>query len=497
MALQEQSIRLTFGLKLRQLRQEKGFSLQELSQRTGISISYLNEIEKGKKYPKADKILLLAEALSVSYDWLVSLQLHPKLAPLAELLQSNILQELPLDMLGIDRAKLLELLAEAPARLSAFISTLIEISRSYDMQVEQFYFSVLRSYQEMHDNYFEELEQAAKKFCEMYLPELRTDYLSTTELTLLLEQKFHTRVEYVDMNRWEALRGLRSVFLPQQQKLLINQELSQAQKRFVLARELGFAYLQLKIRPYTFSWVRVSAFEEVLNNFKASYFAGALLIPEQQWVGELQQCFSKPHWQAHVWLKWLEQYIVTPETLMHRLTNLLPRHWQLNELFFLRFSMDANSQKVQLSKEMHLGQLHNPHASALHEHYCRRWISWQILHSLPQDQQQGYLCRAQISDYIDSPNRYFVMTMARSMYPTPASFSSVSVGILLNPHSQNVLRFVQDSKLVVRQVGETCERCSAITCRERAAPPAIWQSKQLQARRQEDLQQLLKAYGEI
>ncbi|MCD8540807.1 MAG: helix-turn-helix domain-containing protein, partial [Leadbetterella sp.] len=53
-------IRLIFGLKLKQFRLEKGWSLQELSDRSDISPSYLNEIEKGKKYPKTDKIFDLS-----------------------------------------------------------------------------------------------------------------------------------------------------------------------------------------------------------------------------------------------------------------------------------------------------------------------------------------------------------------------------------------------------------------------------------------------------
>ena len=55
-------------LKLRQLRIDKGYSLSQLSEKSGISISYLNEIEKGKKYPKTEKIIALGEALGCSYE---------------------------------------------------------------------------------------------------------------------------------------------------------------------------------------------------------------------------------------------------------------------------------------------------------------------------------------------------------------------------------------------------------------------------------------------
>jgi XRE family transcriptional regulator, fatty acid utilization regulator len=74
------------------------------------------------------------------------------------------LTELPFEIFGISPADLLELLSDAPTKLSAFISTIIEIGRSYNMSVEQFYFAVLRSYQEMHDNYFPEIEEEVDRF---------------------------------------------------------------------------------------------------------------------------------------------------------------------------------------------------------------------------------------------------------------------------------------------------------------------------------------------
>ena len=57
-----------------------------------MSKSYLNEIEKGKKYPKHDKILALADALDCNFDELVSIQLDKNLAPIGELMQKISLE---------------------------------------------------------------------------------------------------------------------------------------------------------------------------------------------------------------------------------------------------------------------------------------------------------------------------------------------------------------------------------------------------------------------
>ena len=46
--MEEQYIKLIFGLKLKQVRLKRNLSLFGLSKLSGLSKSYLNEIEKGK-----------------------------------------------------------------------------------------------------------------------------------------------------------------------------------------------------------------------------------------------------------------------------------------------------------------------------------------------------------------------------------------------------------------------------------------------------------------
>ncbi|RZK94416.1 MAG: XRE family transcriptional regulator, partial [Hymenobacter sp.] len=118
-----QLVRLIFGLKLRELRQERGLTPAELARSCDMSVSYLNEIEKGKKYPKADKILSLSKCLAVRYDQLTATTLPRRLEPIADLLSSKVLQEFPLAMYGIEPAQLFDMLANAPAKMNAFIST--------------------------------------------------------------------------------------------------------------------------------------------------------------------------------------------------------------------------------------------------------------------------------------------------------------------------------------------------------------------------------------
>ena len=160
--LNQDKLRLIFGLKIAYLRQQKGLNYQQLAELTDMSQSYVHEIEKGKKYPKADKILALAKALGTSYDELVSIHASKKLQPIIELLESEFFQVFPLEMFGISPDKLMELFTNTPDKINAFISTIIKIARNYQMQTESIYTAALRSYQDMNDNYFEDIETSGK-----------------------------------------------------------------------------------------------------------------------------------------------------------------------------------------------------------------------------------------------------------------------------------------------------------------------------------------------
>jgi transcriptional regulator with XRE-family HTH domain len=56
-------VNIIFGMKVRQARLEEGLTLSEFAAQCDLSPSYVTEIEKGRKYPRADKIMKIAEAL--------------------------------------------------------------------------------------------------------------------------------------------------------------------------------------------------------------------------------------------------------------------------------------------------------------------------------------------------------------------------------------------------------------------------------------------------
>jgi XRE family transcriptional regulator, fatty acid utilization regulator len=481
-AVDEGHLKLIMGLKLKQLRTEKGMSLAALAAATNISISYLNEIEKGKKFPKPDKISLLANALEVNYDWLVSLKMNKKLAPVAEILQSRIMKEILLDVFGIDKSQLLDLLSRVPVKLNAFLNTLIEVSRNYGMRVENFYMSALRSYQEMHENYFEEIETAVDQF----VAEARVDRqqsLECDQLLMLLEEKFNYKVEDDGLSSQPELQELRSVLLPgKKPRLLFNKDLNRIQKAFIMGREIGFQAMKISERPNTTSWVEFDSFEQVLNNFKASYFACALLLDQQVLVKRLEQIFANSTFSGNAFIQLMDDFKVSPEILAHRITNLLPRFFGIQELFFLRFSHRNATEEFELTKEMHLAGLHNPHANMMQEHYCRRWVSINILRSLSHQLKKGIynkpLCMAQRSRYFGNEKEYLIISFAKPAMEGKDIHHSLSVGMLLTNQLKKKVQFWNDPSIPIRMVGETCQRCPATDCAERAADAEVLQQTQ-------------------
>lgn len=477
----EETIRLIMGLKIRHLREERGITLTELANRTGISVSYLNEIEKGKKHPKPSKAVLIADSLGTTYDKLVSLQMDKKLQPIARLLQSNLLKELQLEHFGLDTASLVENFAAAPDKLTAILSTIGEIARRNDIDLESFYLATLRTYQEMRHNYFAELEEAAENLAAQ-LPGLPTQANSKSLFELLEHAYGITLEEGLELQK--GLGSLRSLMLPKQKKLWINSKLSEAQRRFVAARELAFAYMQVPERPLTSAWVKINHFEELLNNFQASYIAGALLLPQDDMVECLQTIFKQPGWKPAILEDAVTSFGVSPEMFLHRATSMLPKFFGIHQLFFLKFEHDVSTNEIELTKELHLGGLHSPHAKATREHYCARWISIDLLHQLAAQQKKkntaGWLTGLQRSEYAGGSNQYLVLSMARSFYPSPARNSSISIGMYINDGLKDTLGFLADKTIPQKTVSNTCERCPLTDCTVRQAPPVVLKQRQVQ-----------------
>lgn len=488
MVTDNESIRLIFGLKLKTLRQQQGLNLQQLSKATGIAISYLHDIESGKKYPKSDKIIALAKALKADYDYLVSLTATKRLQPIIDLLNSEFMNVIPWEHFGLVPSALLDLFANTPNKVTAFISTLLKLSRSVQMSKENFYTSALRSYQDLHDNYFEELESEVLQFrnkCRLK----ETVPVTTQLLEQILQKQFEITVDRKVMSGKEALKSLRSFYNKDKKVLFINKGLSAAQENFLLGREIAFQYLQLNPRPFETILQNPASFEVLLNNFKASYFSSALLMPEDIFTEDIKRITSVAKWNDKSWFELISKYDVTPEMFMQRLTNILPSHFGIDQLFFLRMSGNMETDYYDMTKELHLSQLHNPYANSLNEHYCRRWVAIgtmkEVYEKVKLKKYRHPALHAQTSQYWQTHNRYFCITFAKPQSKFNNTITSVTIGLLIDAKVLQVMPFLNDHSVPVKTVHTTCERCGIMDCKERVVAP-LFIEKQAQMQKIEE-----------
>ncbi|OBX24298.1 MULTISPECIES: helix-turn-helix domain-containing protein [Bizionia] len=466
--MEKEYIKLIFGLKLKQIRTDRNLSLFGLSKISGLSKSYLNEIEKGKKYPKPDKIAILSEKLEVPYDQMVSLKLDKNLAPIGELLQSKILKEIPLDLFGIKESNLIDIVANAPAKVNAFISTIIEIAQHYNFSRESFFLASVRSFQEANNNYFDDLEKNVIKFSKAYQIDLSKP-ISSQDLEDILVEEYGYVIKESELNNYEALENLRSVFVPKTKTLLLADGIDEAQRTFIYAKEIAYNFLEITNRLYTFPWIKFETFDQVLHNFYASYFAGALIIPKAELTLQLQSVFEKETFDEALFLKTLKAFNASPESFYQRLTNILPKEFNIQNLFFLRFTHKTGSEKFHLKKELHLSHQHSPRANEANEHYCRRWVSLNVLKDISKSE-KTHEFDLQISNYDHNNTSYLVLSSATKDPFREHQYRSISIGLLIDKQLERKLKFLGDKKIKNQHVGVTCERCSIQNCDVRKAP---------------------------
>lgn len=488
--MEEDYIKLIFGLKLKQIRTDKNLSLLGLSKLSGLSKSYLNEIENGKKYPKPDKIAILSEKLDVPYDQMVSLKLDKNLAPIGDILQSKILKEIPLELFGIKESNLIDIVANAPAKVNAFISTIIEIAQNYNFSRESFYLASVRSFQEANNNYFEDLEQSVLKFAEAYHIDLN-ETITSKDLEEVLVEEYGYTIDVNELSKYEALGNLRSMFVPKTKTLLLANEIDEAQRTFIYAKELAYNFLDIKERLFTFPWIKFDTFDQVLNNFYASYFAGALIIPSEKMKAQLNTIFEKDTFDTHLFLNAIEGFNASPESFYQRLTNILPKAYNIQNLFFLRFTHNANSERFYLKKELHLSHQQSPHANETNEHYCRRWVSIKMLKDISNSKSE-HVFDMQISNYENDGMKYLVLSSATKDPFRDNQYRSISVGLLINKQLQRKLNFLNDPKIKSKNVGVTCERCAIMDCEVREVAP-VFLNKKAKNEKLESIVQALNA----
>lgn len=493
-----EDLRFILGLKLKALRMQRGLSLSELAARAGLSTSYLSEIEGGRKYPKPGKLVRLAIEVGVPYDELVSLRVPEELGALKSVFSSDFVREFPFELFGVEPQDLFAMVADVPVEASGLFETFLEIGRTYGVQVEQLLFAALRSYQQLRHNYFQEMEAAAAAFREAE-GWTAGKPIAARDLRSLLEERYGCVVDEERLAAHPDLHQFRSVYLPvDPPRLMVNGRLLPSQKAFIYGREIGYRHLGLTERAITGSWLDIESFAQILNNFKASYFSGALLIDENALAGHLIPLFDSQRWDGDAFLEGMAQFDATPEMFFYRLSQVIPERFGIDQIFFLRFHHAIGTDDFRLTKALNLSHVPVPHGIGLDEHYCRRWPEMRLLRELEQHQRihptAGPLAAAQRSRFLNEDATFFVIAVARSLVLSERTNSCVSLGFLVNDAFRSRVRFWNDAAVQDVEVNLTCERCglTPAECQERSAPPVLYGQEQRRARQRRALEELVE-----
>jgi len=490
--LTKESARLLLGLKIKKYRQKQGLSLSDLAQRAGVSVSYLSEIEKGKKYPKLEKLFSLSESLGISYNDLAMLDLDDKDF---NVFHTSMFDSFPFQQFGITKQDVLEIVNQSDNNMSAFIRTLYEVVQMYDTQVDFFLITALRSLQKLHRNYFDQLEAYAIDFKQKY----RSFFSKKTSLSdsfqTILKECYGYTIEDIAIDVQKDLGIFRSIYVNgDRNTLFLNKELSDLQKQFIFAKELGFRFLELKKRPMTSPDIEMDDFDCILSNFQATYFAGALLMPKVNVEKDLKRVFGKSHWKADSFWNLVESYHVTPETFFHRISQLLPTLFGIDQLYFLRLHHRCQSDRFLMTKELNFTEDFTPDYFR-NEHYCRRWTPIRLLKQF-NDTTSPYTLIAEKVRKVGTEKTYFNISYVHPSSIRKGTNVSFTIGFLIDETSMQHVKFLNDASLEIMEVHETCERCplSESECGDRVAPAhmhsVLAEKKELKTRLQDFIDKL-------
>ena len=434
----------------------------------------------------------MAAVLGKDYDDLVSIKLPPSLTYLESTLSSSVVQRFPFEEFGFEAGDLVNLLTRKPDKASALLHAVLDVARRYNLKEEEFLRAALRSYQEIHENYFPDLEESAKHFVVEFgknYPLKEGEAVKLATLEAILRDKYSYTINDTTLATSAELSGYRSVFIPgKEPSLYINSALYSRQVKFILARELGYSYLDLKERSHTSTPEKINTFEQLLNDFKAAYFGGALLMPQYAFLEHLQTFFDTESWDPKLLLSMLTEYNVTPEMLFYRFSELVPEFFGL-KLHFLRFHHTAGSSNYQMIKHLNMNQLLVPSGIGLKEHYCRRWLTIRLLREIsaqrvPQTAEEMPI-GAQLSEFLESQDKFLSIGFARRLVLSPNIYSSVAVGFRVDAALNKTINFLKDPAIPHIIINETCERCPLTLnqCSLRGSDPTTIQERELKQAR--------------
>jgi transcriptional regulator with XRE-family HTH domain len=324
------------GAKIRSLRKRNGLTLQDVSARCiqldadlAPSVSYLSMIETGRRIPSTELLALLATVFQKNPRWFLDGNPDVEIAPRGG---GGGAARIPLEPGFLFSRELLE--AAIPELLAQTGTT-----------GRQFAHLLIRSYQEMAQNDFPDLERSAEQVGERRFP-LQVDDLLALCTRHGLEIHWFDRKPVLTRDNEREVRSMVRSFFESPGTLYVNRQLQKdpARLKFDLAAHIAHKVLHggdgLKSAHATGGEMGGSPddghrspggmdTQDVLfawRDFECSFFAGALLCPKQPF----RRFLARENHRIDAGTR-LE---LTPAVVMRRMTAVSPyRHWHFFDAY--------------------------------------------------------------------------------------------------------------------------------------------------------------------
>lgn len=446
------------GQRLRQLRLDRNLRQSDMARDLGISPAYLNLIEKGKRTIQFPLLWKALEALGQDLEtFMASMGENRPDDALAKLLDDPLAMTLDLDEDDVARlqaepkaattiAALFNLYKNTRAQLDTAVAKLSagDVPRTDYAPSDE-----VSDFLQEHKNFFPELEEEAVRLRRNLQLGRR---VVSDQLTHMLEVEFGYRVQLEEPRAGSVVRRIDR----ERRLVTISTALSAQPLKFQLAATAGLLVLDrsgLHERLIAEARRRHAETERLIKIHLANYFAGALLLPYDEFYREATRTRYDVEALA-------EAFEATYEACAHRLCNLGdPRRPGL-PLHFLRVDVAGN-----ISKKYSATGIKFPHGSGS----CPKWAV-HIALLTPSVITRQYSMMPDGTAYF-----CFAKVATQPQQGSLVRGTTYSIGLGTSADAAKHLAYAQelpaqDLKRVAVPTGVTCRFCERTDCNQRAAP---------------------------
>lgn len=446
------------GQRLRKLRMDRGYRQSDMAKQIGVSPAYLNLIEKGKRTIQFPLLWKALEHLGQDLESFMSSmgERRPDDA-LAKLLDDPLAKTLELSEDDLARlqaepkaattiAALFNLYKNTRAQLD---TAMAKLSAGDPPRTDYAPSDEVSDFLQEHKNFFPELEEEAVRIRRGMQLGRR---VISEQLAQMLEQELGYRVEMSPPGATSVVRRIDN----ERRVVTISTGLSAQPLKFQLAATAGLLVLdrsRLHDRLVAEARRRHAETERLIKIHLANYFAGALLLPYDEFYREAQRTRYDVEALA-------EAFEASYEACAHRLCNLADPRRPGIPLHFLRVDVAGN-----ISKKYSATGIKFPHGSGS----CPKWAV-HVAFLTPSVLTRQYSMMPDGTTYF-----CFAKVATQPQQGSLVRGTTYSIGLGTTADAAKHLAYAQDLpsqdlKRVAIPTGVTCRFCERTDCNQRAAP---------------------------